>query len=452
MMQSDERGAVLVHVAILIIALLAFTAFTFDMGVKWVSRAQAQNSADAGALAGAVALSFDNPNDLTDTGPAKQSAYLYTQANAVWGQSPDVNISTDITFPACPDGSPDLCVKADVYRTAASRGAGAKPLPTFFANLLGIAQQGVRATATAQVRTGNATDCLKPWAVVDRWAEYVATTSPTASVNNWDPSQTFDKYRPCCTGPLPRYEPDVYVPPSASSSGTGWTVDPPPLGDYGRQFGIKTDAPGNTTVSSGWFRALDLPRTDTSNLGGNAYGANITTCSGYPVAIADPALTCPAATSLTTFADKVYWASQGCVRVQTGVIQGQTISGIDDIYNRDPNARWDPTLNGKGGVVNSDFDPSPRIVPVAVMDIDQYLAPDPSGSGGVVKIVNIFGFFIEGMGDIDSSGNIIFDPSNPLSSRNKVVVGRLMTIPGVPISRSPITSTSSFLRTIVLVR
>jgi hypothetical protein len=87
------------------------------------------------------------------------------------------------------------------------------------------------------------------------------------------------------------------------------------------------------------------------------------------------------------------------------------------------------------------------------MDIDRYLAADPSGSGGVVKVVNIFGFFIEGMGDVDANGNIIFDPNDPLNNRNKVVVGRIMTVPGLALSgQTPINQNAAFLQTILLVR
>ena len=54
-----ERGAIIIHVAFALLALLAFSAFVVDMGMMWVSRGQAQNAADAGALAGAVALMRD---------------------------------------------------------------------------------------------------------------------------------------------------------------------------------------------------------------------------------------------------------------------------------------------------------------------------------------------------------------------------------------------------------
>jgi predicted aconitase with swiveling domain len=86
------------------------------------------------------------------------------------------------------------------------------------------------------------------------------------------------------------------------------------------------------------------------------------------------------------------------------------------------------------------------------MDIDRYLAVDPSGSGGVVKIVNILGFFIEGMGDVDRNGNIIFDPNNPMPQNGQAVIGRLMTMPGMALGNGNIDEDASFLMNIILVR
>ena len=90
-------------------------------------------------------------------------------------------------------------------------------------------------------------------------------------------------------------------------------------------------------------------------------------------------------------------------------MQGPTSSNIDDLVARDSGAQWgwNPQL-GAYGVINSAFPESPRIVPVAILDIDKYLAQNPTGSGGVISVVNIFGFFIEGMGDYnDTDGSIV---------------------------------------------
>ena len=92
-----------------------------------------------------------------------------------------------MTFPTCPPGAPglpDTCVKVDVFRNQARGNA----LPTFFGRVADVMDQGVRATATAQIATGDTTDCLRPWAIVDRWNEF-GPEGPTPG-----PLSTYDKY------------------------------------------------------------------------------------------------------------------------------------------------------------------------------------------------------------------------------------------------------------------
>ena len=67
-----------------VISLTAFLTIVADFGLMWTARRQAQNSADAGAIAGAIGLGYDDPTDYGDTGAAKQNAYLATQTNFVW--------------------------------------------------------------------------------------------------------------------------------------------------------------------------------------------------------------------------------------------------------------------------------------------------------------------------------------------------------------------------------
>src|SRR5512147_2976792 len=92
---SSERGAILIQVGIAILVLSAFGMFVIDYGVLWVSRHQAQNSADSGALAGATALALDSFTNHADDGPAKQAARSFALANLVFGQAPDVQAATD---------------------------------------------------------------------------------------------------------------------------------------------------------------------------------------------------------------------------------------------------------------------------------------------------------------------------------------------------------------------
>ena len=92
---NGERGAILAQVAISMLMLMGFAAFVLDYGVVLVSRGQAQNSADAGALAGATARAFD---DVTNPPPAggvvELAATDVAQDNLVWNSAGSVGVRT----------------------------------------------------------------------------------------------------------------------------------------------------------------------------------------------------------------------------------------------------------------------------------------------------------------------------------------------------------------------
>ena len=432
-----ERGAVLIQVAVAMLALLALSSFVFDYGVMWVSRGQAQNAADAGALSGAISLAYDSG---TDQDGARAKAIAVARRNRVWSVAPDIT-DADVTFPPCPPGAPglpDTCVKVDVFR---NQRPGGSPLPTFFGRLVNITEQGVRATATAQIITGDTTDCLKPWAVIDRWDEYdPATNGAEAEYPGPDPdflpTSTFDRYS-TGQGSSPPQENDLYVRPVPGTTGTGFRLPD----DEGRRFAIKMDSNTNSTVSAGWFRAIRLPRLDGQN-GGNVYNKNISSCGGLPSSYAAPGTVCP--TNIGND-DMAYWAERGCYATEPGNMVGPSRQGIEDLVARDRGASWAGT-----GVVGSTFSPatsSPRVVPIGVIDIDDFLSQDPSGANGVLRMVNIYGFFIEGMGDVNPTTGAM-----TLSPGGHAVIGRIMTIPSMGRGSSALPNSASFLRSIILVR
>src|SRR5688572_23905386 len=212
---TSERGSILVQVGVALIVLIAFLAFVADYGLMWVSRRQAQNAADAGALAGAIALGYDNFADRSNTGPAKVSARNVAVNHFVAGEAPKVDIATDVYFyEDDPDKFPDdciddTCIRVDVYRND----EGNNPLPIWFGQLVGLVNQGVRATAIARASFGNATDCMKPWALVDRWNERFEDGMPvTFPPNSWDWESQFDKYDKDGTQVI--NPPDEYIPAS----------------------------------------------------------------------------------------------------------------------------------------------------------------------------------------------------------------------------------------------
>jgi Flp pilus assembly protein TadG len=158
---TSERGAILIHVGLALFVLVGLTAIVFDYGVLWLGRRQAQNAADAGALAGVIARAYDEP---LAAGPVTTaSAQTAAAANMVFG-TPAVSVVDAVS--ACPGfaGGGTDCVRVDVYRDGTN---GSAALPTYFAAIFGQSTQGVKATATGQVLTGNAAKCMKPWIVPD---------------------------------------------------------------------------------------------------------------------------------------------------------------------------------------------------------------------------------------------------------------------------------------------
>src|SRR5512144_701972 len=81
MRQNSEHGQFLVMLAVMLLALLAMLALVLDGGTLYLKRREAQNAADAGALAGARSLCLTK-----DAGQAafmaKQYAEVYNDADS----------------------------------------------------------------------------------------------------------------------------------------------------------------------------------------------------------------------------------------------------------------------------------------------------------------------------------------------------------------------------------
>jgi hypothetical protein len=459
--RRHEHGAVMVHVAIGLIAFMAISALAIDFGVKWVSRVQAQNAADAGALAGATALAFDSDSREPD-GPAVKSARAFAFANPVWGQPPDVEV-TDVTFPPCPppDGDdptgpgPFNCIRVDVYRNQVRE----NPLPTFFSQLVGVENQGVRAMAIAKLGEGNSLKCMLPFGVADRWADFHDPTpvvtyfandaegvgqgpSPLEpGINGWSANDNYD----VANGDVYR-SPITYPTPGQH---TGWTVER----DYGRQLILKlgsqgqSENPGN--YSAGWANQVNLVGSN----GGREYGDDISGCNDYPISIAAADETCEGYPNSETTEEG---AVNGCISVQPGVDQGNTRRGVREAIDADSTAYWNPGggEDGQGVVMNADGEDmgSPRIRPLIVFDIDHYMAQNCGGNNCMTKVGNIIGFFLEGMcNDVIAAGRL--DPGMVCDDPNKQVVGRIISLPAQYFAGAGnIADDAAFLKMVILVR
>jgi predicted aconitase with swiveling domain len=74
------------------------------------------------------------------------------------------------------------------------------------------------------------------------------------------------------------------------------------------------------------------------------------------------------------------------------------------------------------------------------------MSQDPTGSNGVLRLVNIYGFFIEGMGDVDEATGAM----SCCTPSGKAVIGRILTLPGT--GAGSLHNSATFLRSIILVR
>jgi hypothetical protein len=106
-----------VFVGLGFMAFLSASMLAIDVGMLMTARNQAQNSADAGALAGAVALVFDSFSDRSPTGPVVTSAMTGATANPVMRSAVSVT-PDDVLFPVDEFGEANR-VQVNVYRTTA---------------------------------------------------------------------------------------------------------------------------------------------------------------------------------------------------------------------------------------------------------------------------------------------------------------------------------------------
>jgi hypothetical protein len=342
----DERGMSLVFVSVAFLALLTATTIAIDVGMFMTARSQAQNAADAGALAGATALAFNNFNDRTPSGPAVQSAVNTALANRVGDSAVSVTPS-DVTFPNDPTTGQPNRVQVQVYRTAARSNA----VPTLMGGYFGLQTVDVAAVATAEASPANAMTCVKPFTIPDRWIENV--TPP------WTVNSTFDRYYQ--NGPnhgqVMTPTADEY-PPAGDPRYNGYNI----ATDVGLELTIRAGTGNN--VSPSFYFSWAMP----NNTGADDYSNNISGCNPTVVTFGQP------------------------MNPEPGDMTGPTNQGVDALLAQDPNAYWDTTCNCVRG---SAFRYSPRIFPIPLYDPDYYQSNVTNGRNASLRVANWLGFFLE---------------------------------------------------------
>jgi hypothetical protein len=343
---------------------VAATMLAIDVGMLMTARSQAQNSADAGAHAGAVALAFDNYDDRSAGGPAVTNALARAQANQVMAQNVSVEPG-DVEFLAGVYGFQNR-VKVTVYRTAGRGNA----LSLFIAPLFGIAPADVAATATAEASPAASVDCVLPFMIPDQWDEN--TTEPFNSETS-----TFQLYDKTPNG-VPLANPDVYVPATDRVNYTGYK----PIRDRGTKVVLKASV--DTTVSPSIFHPIVLPGNE--GRGADDYQKAIAGCVHAEFELEAP------------------------MTVEPGNMVGPTKAGVEQLVDSDPNAYWDEDcLCVKG----SAFPVSPRIRPIPLYDPDYYERGKQNGRYADFKVANFLGVFVKGM-----QGNEVVAFITPIAGSN----------------------------------
>jgi Flp pilus assembly protein TadG len=342
-LRNDESGMSYVFIGLGMTAFLSASMLAIDVGMLMTARNQAQNSADAGALAGATALLYDNYTDRSAGGPAVTSAINAAVGNKVMAKDVSV-LPEDVTFPLDPSGEPSR-VMVTVRRTA-SRG---NPVSTLIAKYFGVTNTDIGATATAEVSQANAMTCVKPFTIPDKWREM---QSPP-----WGMDDTYDAFD---NKGRPLANPDIYI-PATQPGYTGYNQE----SMRGQKLVLRAQTGENITVSFYFSLAMGKPVLT----GGDEYAWNIANCNK------------------TVY----YWGDP--LTQEPGAKEGPTIHGAEELIARDPGAYWDTTTNKvKGSTYGAQ---SPRVFPIPLYDPIVYDSGKRNGRIADLVTANWIGFFIE---------------------------------------------------------
>ncbi len=352
-LRRDERGISNMLVGFGFVGFMASTVLALDVGWWLVARSQAQNSADAGALAGAVALVFNDYDDRSAGGPAVTSAIDAALANKVGDDDVEV-LPADVTFPVGPTGiSNRVRVHVDT------------PIPTVLASLFGIDNMLSAANATAEASPANAARCLLPFTIPDKWDEL--TDAP------WDTDSMFEMYdkRGTLLSPRDRYRP--------GPNGSGYNAEV----DKGTLIKLKTS--NTSQVSPGIYNPWAIP----GSTGADDYREAIAGCR-----------------TGTMETDQM-------LVPEPGNMVGPTSQGVQDLVAKDSGAYWEP-LPGCNCVKGSDpkfGGMSPRIRPIPLYDPVFYENGKQTGRNADFKMVSFLGVFVVGM-----QGNELLARVHPISA------------------------------------
>jgi hypothetical protein len=291
------------------------------------------------------------------------SAIAAATENKVMGGDVVVEPS-DVEFQNDELGQPNR-VKVTAYRTAAKNNS---QLQTLIASYFGMPTAEISATATAEVSPANGMTCVKPFTIPDKWKE-VGDDYP------WDVDDVYDAFDNK-GNPLPASEADVYIPATDEND-----KENPDYTGYNNETHRGTKlvlrAANDTKISVSFYFSIAIA----GITGGDEYEWNIANCNKHVMRRKEMLLQEP------------------------GNKMGPTVHGVELLIAKDPNAKWDTTLNR---VVNSQYPgQSPRVFPIPLYDPEYYDAGKRMGRYADLKVANWIGFFAEELIGNEVHGRII---------------------------------------------
>lgn len=375
-LRNDDRGVSLALTAVMLFSVLAFVSLSFDLGILFVARTEAQAAADAGALAGASAY-LDIVPALNAVPQAHSRALATATENFIRNtrvDTPSVQVLTDFNARQ---------VWVEVRRDH---------VPMWFGRFLGLASKPIRATASAQASPAGGVTCMRALAIPDHWHDNDQDTNGNWIWDHneaWQYSTSIDNYAQFGSGGLP-FE-------------TGWgsshrDLQGAPLftGDRGRRLIMKPQDP-HTAPSNGFYYPLDL--------GPNGGGAN-----QY---FDDMTLPCHLNPNL-----QLIHNVGDSVNVEMGNMVGPTDKWALDLYNQDPTAHWDPSTQDVWTPLGNPRN-SPRMVLLGIFEPAEMHAV--RGGQTFITIKEFAYFFVEGHWDA-ATGSVC----TLAKCKQDPVVGRFM--------------------------
>jgi Flp pilus assembly protein TadG len=380
--RNDEAGMSYVFVGLGLMAFLSASMLAIDVGMLMTARNQAQNAADAGALAGAAALFFDDFDDRSAGGPAVTGAIAAAKANLVMprpnkGAKSETGV-VDITPDDVEFLNDALGQSTQVKVTVRRNAEGGNAMATLIAGIFGVDAVGVSATATAEVSPANGMTCVKPFTIPDKWRE----------MNNapWDEADEYDAFTkggnpqplPNCAVPGPGCA-DVYIPAAncptcpANPDYTGYNNE--------RQRGTRLTIRAKTGEGIYVSFYFSIAIGGMEGTGGDPYRWNIANCNRTIMHWYEPLFQEP------------------------GAMSGPTIQGLEELIAKDPGAYWD---TGKNDVAGSSYSgQSPRVFPIPLFDPAYYDEGKRNGRMADLRVANWIGFFLEEIQGNGAIGRII---------------------------------------------